>query len=158
MNPTAWILRVACNRALDHARHDQLGRQRQPEFAALVDECLSATAAPSPRFEDEIRDSQLRMMFVCCHPGLPTDAQVALTLKVLGGFGEMLLGGLRICPILIHHRVVRIVVAQRRTLLFCFVELLNCLVQRAVHLPDGVLVLLLANALRVSIDDQRLLG
>ncbi|HEY4989697.1 MAG TPA: DUF6596 domain-containing protein, partial [Opitutaceae bacterium] len=39
-------------------------------------------------FEDEIKDSQLRMMFVCCHPGLPAEAQVALTLKVLCGFGE----------------------------------------------------------------------
>jgi RNA polymerase sigma-70 factor (ECF subfamily) len=87
-NPTAWILRVACNRALDHARHEQLGRRRQPDFAALVDECLSATAASSPQFEDEIRDSQLRMMFVCCHPSLPIEAQVALTLKVLCGFGE----------------------------------------------------------------------
>jgi predicted RNA polymerase sigma factor len=41
-----------------------------------------------PQFEDEIRDSQLRMMFVCAHPGLPAEAQVALTLKTLCGFGE----------------------------------------------------------------------
>jgi RNA polymerase sigma factor (sigma-70 family) len=87
-NPTAWILHVACNRALDHVRHDQLGRERQPEFAARVGELLETAAAEdSPHFEDEIRDSQLRMMFVCCHPGLAVEAQVALTLKVLCGFG-----------------------------------------------------------------------
>ncbi len=54
-----------------------------------MEDCLqSALAGPSPQFEDEIRDSQLRMMFVCCHPGLPAEAQVALTLKTLCGFGE----------------------------------------------------------------------
>jgi predicted RNA polymerase sigma factor len=48
----------------------------------------SALQMPAPRFEDEIRDSQLRMMFVCCHPALPPEMQVALTLKTLCGFGE----------------------------------------------------------------------
>jgi RNA polymerase sigma factor (sigma-70 family) len=88
-NPTGWILRVACNRALDSLRHDRLGRDRQHEFAALVEDFLATAAGDaSPRFEDEIRDSQLRMMFVCCHPGLPVEAQVSLTLKMLCGFGE----------------------------------------------------------------------
>lgn len=45
-------------------------------------------ATPAPQFEHEIGDSQLRMMFVCCHPELPGEAQVALTLKTLCGFGE----------------------------------------------------------------------
>jgi RNA polymerase sigma factor (sigma-70 family) len=87
-NPTAWILRVACNRALDQVRHDRLGLDKQPEFASRVEDLLAtAIGEDSPQFEDEIRDSQLRMMFVCCHPGLPVEAQVALTLKVLCGFG-----------------------------------------------------------------------
>ena len=89
VNPTAWILRVARNRAFDHARRERLGRGKEPEFAPLVEDCLAAAVtAPAPQFEDEIRDSQLRMIFVCCHPGLPVAAQVALTLKVLCGFGE----------------------------------------------------------------------
>jgi RNA polymerase sigma-70 factor (ECF subfamily) len=88
-NPTAWILRVARNRAIDHTRRVRLGRGKEPEFAPLVEDCLAAAVeGPAPRFEDEIRDSQLRMIFVCCHPGLPRNAQVALTLKVLCGFGE----------------------------------------------------------------------
>jgi RNA polymerase sigma-70 factor (ECF subfamily) len=88
-NPSAWLLQTAKNRALDHARRDSLWRGKQPELAPLVEDCLQAALTdPSPRFEDEIRDSQLRMMFVCCHPGLPAESQVALTLKTLCGFGE----------------------------------------------------------------------
>jgi RNA polymerase sigma-70 factor (ECF subfamily) len=88
-NPTAWILQTARNRAIDQTRRAQLWRGRQSALAPLVEDCLeSALTLPAPQFEDEIRDSQLRMMFVCCHPGLPPDAQVALTLKTLCGFGE----------------------------------------------------------------------
>jgi RNA polymerase sigma-70 factor (ECF subfamily) len=88
-NPSAWLLQAAKNRALDATRRNSLWRGKQPGLIPLVEDCLQAalTAVP-PRFEDEIRDSQLRMMFVCCQPGLPADAQVALTLKTLCGFGE----------------------------------------------------------------------
>jgi RNA polymerase sigma factor (sigma-70 family) len=88
-NPSAWLLQTAKNRALDQTRRDLLWRGKQSELAPLVEDCLQTalTVAP-PQFEDEIRDSQLRMMFVCCHPGLPPETQVALTLKTLCGFGE----------------------------------------------------------------------
>jgi len=88
-NPTAWILQTARNRALDQVRRNRLWEGKQAMLLPLVEDCLnSATHAHAPRFEDEIEDSQLRMMFVCCHPGMPPDVQVALTLKVLCGFGE----------------------------------------------------------------------
>ena len=88
-NPSAWLLQTAKNRALDQTRRASLWRGKQTELAPLVEDCLqSALTVPPPQFEDEIRDSQLRMMFVCCHPGLPAEAQVALTLKTLCGFGE----------------------------------------------------------------------
>ncbi|MDB6093582.1 MAG: polymerase sigma factor [Verrucomicrobia bacterium] len=88
-NPTAWLLQTAKNRALDHTRRRTLWRGRQSKLIPLVEDCLhSALTASPPQFEDEIRDSQLRMMFVCGHPGLPVEAQVALTLKTLCGFGE----------------------------------------------------------------------
>lgn len=97
-NPTAWILQTARNRAIDQTRRSQLWRGRQSELALLVEDCLeSALTLPAPQFEDEIRDSQLRMMFVCCHPGLPPDAQVALTLKTLCGFGEGEIGAAFLC-------------------------------------------------------------
>jgi RNA polymerase sigma factor (sigma-70 family) len=88
-NPTAWIFRVACNRALDQTRREQRGRAGEPEWLPFVeDSSASATGEGTLRFEDEIRDSQLRMMFVCCHPGLPVEGQIALMLKILCGFGE----------------------------------------------------------------------
>ncbi len=88
-NPTAWILQTARNRALDQARRSRLWEGKQALLLPLVEDCIdSAAHAGGPQFEDEIEDSQLRMMFVCCHPGLPQDAQVALTLRVLCGFGE----------------------------------------------------------------------
>jgi RNA polymerase sigma factor (sigma-70 family) len=88
-NPTAWILQTARNRAIDHTRRAQVWRGGQAALAPQVEDCLdSALQMPAPRFEDEIRDSQLRMMFVCCHPALTLDTQVALTLKTLCGFGE----------------------------------------------------------------------
>ena len=88
-NPSAWLLQTAKNRALDQSRRGALWRGKQDRLTPLVEDCLqTALTAPAPHFEDEIRDSQLRMMFVCCHPGLPVEAQVALTLKTLCGFGE----------------------------------------------------------------------
>ena len=88
-NPSAWLLQTAKNRAIDATRRGQLWRGKQPELMPLVEDCLqSALTVPPPLFEDEMRDSQLRMMFVCGHPGLPVEAQVALTLKTLCGFGE----------------------------------------------------------------------
>lgn len=88
-NPSAWLLQTAKNRLLDHARRGAVWRDKQAELAPLMDACLqSALTAPPPLFEDEINDAQLRMMFVCCQPDLPTESQVALILKTLCGFGE----------------------------------------------------------------------
>jgi RNA polymerase sigma factor (sigma-70 family) len=88
-NPSAWLLQAAKNRVLDATRRHALWRGKSREFAPLIEDCLQAAlTAPLPQFEDEINDSQLRMMFVCCHPGLPAEAQVALTLKTLCGFHE----------------------------------------------------------------------
>lgn len=88
-NPTAWILTTARNRALDQARRVQVWHGRQEILAPLMEDCLeSALRLSPPQFEDEIRDSQLRMMFVCGHPGLPPEARVALILKTLCGFSE----------------------------------------------------------------------
>ena len=88
-NPSAWLLATARNRALDVLRRNQAFARKAETLAPLVeDTARAALAAPPPQFEDEIADSQLRMMFVCCHPSLPAEAQVALVLKTLCGFGE----------------------------------------------------------------------
>jgi RNA polymerase sigma factor (sigma-70 family) len=84
-NPGAWLMATAKHRAIDHFRraalieskHQELGRdlaEREnavPDFAAVID--------------DNIGDDLLRLVFIACHPVLSTEAQVALTLRLLGG-------------------------------------------------------------------------
>ena len=84
-NPSAWIHSVARNRILDHLRRDKV-HERAIAFAG---QSLEATESLVTQWfqEDELPDSLLRMMFVCCHPALARSAQIALTLKVLCGLG-----------------------------------------------------------------------
>ncbi len=85
-NPSAWIMRASRNLALDVVRRQKVFREKQPQITALMDQ--SEPAADKALFlEQEIADDRLRMMFVCCHPVIPPDAQVALALKTLCGFG-----------------------------------------------------------------------
>jgi len=87
-NPAAWLMATAKNRALDVLRRERTARTFAPEvgrllesewtIAPLVDEAFAAPA---------FRDDQLRMMFSCCHQRLPEEAQVALILNILCGFG-----------------------------------------------------------------------
>jgi RNA polymerase sigma-70 factor (ECF subfamily) len=84
-NPAAWIMRASRNLALDVLRREKVFRDKEPEIARLTE--LHASAPAEPVFtEREIRDDRLRMMFVCCHPLIPAEAQVALALKTLCGF------------------------------------------------------------------------
>jgi RNA polymerase sigma factor (sigma-70 family) len=84
-NPSAWIMRTARNLALDVVRRQKVFREKEPEIVRLMDR--EGPGADSVIFpEHEIADDRLRMMFVCCHPQIPPEAQVALALKTLGGF------------------------------------------------------------------------
>jgi RNA polymerase sigma factor (sigma-70 family) len=83
-NPGAWIVQVARNRALDVLRREAnlrqvLARVSQAPLEEVGDTALS--------LDDPLGDDQLTMMFMCCHPALSREAQVALTLKTVGGFG-----------------------------------------------------------------------
>ena len=83
-NPSAWLLQTARNRAFDTLRRHRVLTKKSAALAPLIEDAArDALAVNPPQFEDEIADSQLRMMFVCCQPGLPADAQVALVLKTL---------------------------------------------------------------------------
>lgn len=90
-NAHAWLTRVASNRALDVVRADQKLRSLDADDAAGLQEeleALSVAAAQDQlKFAKEVEDEQLALMFVCCHPALPRAVSVALTLKVVCGFG-----------------------------------------------------------------------
>jgi RNA polymerase sigma-70 factor (ECF subfamily) len=88
-NPSGWLMQVARNRALDVVRRQQNFRSKEDAIATFLQARISSSPpAESAQFDGEIRDDQLRMMFACCHPVLPNDAQVVLTLKTLCGFSE----------------------------------------------------------------------
>ncbi|MGH9156167.1 MAG: RNA polymerase sigma factor [Acidimicrobiales bacterium] len=78
-NPGAWITTTARNRAIDRLRRESSRHNRHAQ-AALV----SADHDPPPEV-GAVSDDRLRLMFTCCHPALATGAQVALTLRLLGG-------------------------------------------------------------------------
>jgi RNA polymerase sigma-70 factor (ECF subfamily) len=81
-NPGAWITTTARNRAIDRLRRDERGRQLLGEVAML------SPAAEGRGMLQEVlpvQDDRLRLIFTCCHPALSPGAQVALTLRLLGG-------------------------------------------------------------------------
>ena len=89
-NPSAWLIQVAKHRALDLLRRDRWLADRVEEVAAV----FSANAGRNPSADARLRgepampdDDQLAMMFLTCHPVLPREARVALTLKTVCGFG-----------------------------------------------------------------------
>lgn len=84
-NPAAWLTQTAKNLALDLIRREKLFRDKQPEIIATFEQ-WPGDSVDSAQFDSEIKDDRLRMMFVCCHPLLPQEAQVALALKTLCGF------------------------------------------------------------------------
>ncbi|MDB6021890.1 MAG: putative polymerase, sigma-24 subunit, subfamily [Pedosphaera sp.] len=84
-NPAAWIMRASRNLALDVVRRQKVFREKEAEIIRLVEE-ENPMVGPAVFTEQEIADDRLRMMFVCCHPLVPADAQVALALKTLCGF------------------------------------------------------------------------
>jgi RNA polymerase sigma-70 factor, ECF subfamily len=75
--PGAWLTTTAKNRAIDRIRRDRTLQQKT--------ELLSALHPVEAEEDDVIPDERLSLIFACCHPALATDAQVALTLRSLGG-------------------------------------------------------------------------
>ncbi|MFT3763361.1 MAG: RNA polymerase sigma factor [Pseudoxanthomonas sp.] len=85
-NPAAWLMSAAKNRAIDHLRQRQLRARKHVELAhELEGEAVHDDPASDARLEDDIGDDLLRLVFVSCHPVLPPESRVALTLRLLGG-------------------------------------------------------------------------
>ena len=76
-SPVGWIITTARNRAIDRFRREASRADRQAQAALLH-------ASQEP-VEDAVGDDRLRLIFTCCHPALAVNAQVALTLRLLGG-------------------------------------------------------------------------
>lgn len=87
-NPAAWLTQTAKHLALDLIRREKLFLHKQPEIAATIEQWSAGPGATdTPLFDNEIKDDRLRLMFACCHPLVPQDAQAALALKTLCGLG-----------------------------------------------------------------------
>lgn len=84
-NPSAWIMRASRNLALDVVRRQKVFRDKEAEIVRIMDR-PEASPDETVFLEREIADDRLRMMFVCCHPVVPAEAQVALALNTLCGF------------------------------------------------------------------------
>ena len=83
-NPTAWIMTAARNRLVDFARRDRTRANKESALTYDIELRSQGNNAP----EDDamhLPDDRLRLIFTCCHPALNQEAQVALTLRTLGG-------------------------------------------------------------------------
>ncbi|HEX7273402.1 MAG TPA: DUF6596 domain-containing protein, partial [Casimicrobiaceae bacterium] len=103
-NPRAWLVSAGRFKAID-------GIRRRARFDALEDfaEQVEAIADETPsRDSDEIEDDRLRLIFTCCHPALPTEARVPLTLReVCGLTTEQIASAFLMAPTTIAQRIVR---------------------------------------------------
>ena len=77
-NPGAWLIVTARNRAIDRIR-------RERTLAAKTQQLEVPEAVHDELDENAVRDERLQLIFTCCHPALSVEAQVALTLRALGG-------------------------------------------------------------------------
>ena len=79
--PRAWIIQTARHKAIDRIRRRALHRERIESYAVSGPQAIE-----QPEYDpNEIPDDRLRLIFTCCHPALAPEAQVALTLRTLGG-------------------------------------------------------------------------
>lgn len=86
-NPAAWLTQAAKNLALDTIRREKNFQEKQPQIISHIEQWPGESeGGNSPAFENEIKDDRLRMMFVCCHPLISHEDQVALALKTLCSF------------------------------------------------------------------------
>jgi RNA polymerase sigma-70 factor (ECF subfamily) len=84
-NPAGWLFRVARNAALDAVRHRTVVRRDVASHASTRQDA-EMSLLDDTALEEQLRDDELRMVLMCCHPSLPRDARVALSLKTVGGF------------------------------------------------------------------------
>jgi RNA polymerase sigma factor (sigma-70 family) len=86
-NPAAWITQVSKNLAIDVIRREKVFRNKKMAITRFMEQGLEGSnGQDSGVYDGNISDDSLWMMFMCCHPLLPQEAQIALALKTLCGF------------------------------------------------------------------------
>jgi RNA polymerase sigma-70 factor (ECF subfamily) len=87
-NPPAWLLTAARRRAIDAIRRERTRRTFAPDLAKFLDSEWTLSMTIDEAFDEHwIRDDQLRMIFMCCHPSLSPESRITLILKTLCGLG-----------------------------------------------------------------------
>src|SRR5215472_9895531 len=113
-NPRPWLISTARFKAIDVIRRRPRFDGAQQDLARHI-EAVSASAHESPQ-DDEIEDDRLRLIFICCHPLLPPEAQLALTLReVCGLTTEELARAFLVTPATLAQRIVRAKTKIRET-------------------------------------------
>lgn len=85
-NPGAWLMQTAKRRAIDHFRHRKMATTKLEEVGRIIaDDAPDHETDLIETLDDEVGDDLLRLIFTACHPILPAEARVALTLRLLGG-------------------------------------------------------------------------
>jgi RNA polymerase sigma-70 factor, ECF subfamily len=84
-NPGAWLMATAKHRAIDRLRRAKLLERKHEELGRELEELEQAVPDLLSALDDEVGDDLLRLMFISCHPVLPTESRIALTLRLLGG-------------------------------------------------------------------------
>jgi RNA polymerase sigma-70 factor, ECF subfamily len=103
-NPAAWLATAAARRLIDKARRRKTRDDKAPLIAALH----PAAPLPDEREPNRLEDDELRLLFLCCHPALSEEAQVALTLSAVGGLSvEAIAAAFLAQPAAIYQRLGR---------------------------------------------------
>ena len=86
-NPRAWLVNVGRHKAIDRLRRHMrfLAKREQIEAEQMSDRRIGEWIPEEPAAEGALQDDVLRLIFTCCHPALPEDAQIALTLRTICG-------------------------------------------------------------------------
>jgi len=107
-NPQAWLVRTARNRGIDELRRGAMAHRKQQELQSTIAPEASILPPPDDTDEPSVGDDLLRLIFTCCHPALGIEAQVALTLRTLGGLSTEQIGrAFLVSPVVMAQRLVR---------------------------------------------------